>query len=248
MKTFKKIIFSLGLLIVLASAFTLHSRHASAAVDFSQAFWDGAAYTWVNDDTINVSNGASSITFDNPGGNTFPVGTYHASGEAAGGTHIGLCATPNTITVGSSDIGKASSSGKLSVFFAVTGADSRGNPSSICKGYSRGVTVKNPTAGGTCSYLACSQNDIKSLASTKYSFTDVNTISTTFKGKTINFVDGIPSDDDHTFAAPSGVFCSGGGFDNHGAISINDSDYKKISKSDSTVDGQLDADWYSAAN
>lgn len=247
MKIYKKISTGLIFALTLSIAILALGHKALAAANYGPDFWNGANYSLTDSNTIQVSNGGQRVTFSNPSGNTYPTGTFHVAGWPS--TPPGICTGSNVITAKSSDLDKAKFTGSINVSYSSSSADSRGQTQTQCLIFtSNSISITNPKAGGTCNFIVCSQDDIKNLASAKFAFSSNSTIAVNFKNKKINFTDGDTSDSDHTFQAPAGMFCSGSGRDNFGAISIDDSDYQKISKSKTDVSGSLDVDWYSTSN
>ncbi len=237
---FKKIGFFLGT--ISAILIFIYSPSVFAA-DYDKNFWDTSQYTLQDENTIHVGTGSQRVTFTNPSGNTYPKGTYHVQGYPS--VPAGICTGNNAITVSPANLNKATIPGSLDIVYQVTAS----NGSKSCQGYKKSnLQIKNPTAGGTCNYLVCSKDDINALAKSTFTFTDTDTIETKFKNKLIEFKDGDVSDSNHTFQVPAGLFCSGGGRDHFGAISIPDDSYKNISKDQKIVGGLLDVDWYNAAS
>lgn len=254
MKTFKKIWLGIAALVVFLPPLLVFIPTAAAAgncgnqsVCLDQSYWDGATYSMPSQDIINVSNGPNRVQFQKAVGNTYDTSPL------GGNPPNGLCGTynENSITLNSPDFSKATLSGNLSVLYSLTTTNQQGQNQTNCSNsYKKsGLSITNLAVnqGGSCTYAACSNNDIKGSLSSFKLAADAGSITGTFNGKTVTFTDGDTSDTNHTYSAPIGKFCSGGG--QLGSVTIADGDFQKIlSNKENPVPGVVDVDWYNATD
>jgi len=258
MNTFKKIWLGIIALVVLIPSLLVLSPVAFAASDcgnqsvcLDQQFWDGATYTLQSQNEINVSNGPTRVQFQKAAGNTYdasPLDSLQINGLCGGSSQ-------NTIKLNSPDFSQPTLTGTLSVQYSITSSNQQNQSQVDCTTYSKSLSgsssITNLTAngsGGTCTYAACSNSDITNSLKSLNLTSDPSQITGTFiNGKTVTFTDGAVSDTHHTYSAPIGTFCSGGG--GLGSVTIDDGDYQKIlSAKENPVPGILDVDWYNATD